>query len=464
VPYQPRVRDEIERGLVARTVARAKPRLTDITPGGVTRTILRSVAEDFEAIEFRLKAIRDAFFLRGKSADLDDRLTDLPKGFGKRLGASAATGSDFQVERLTTSGNLVVPAGSVYGHRDDPSLVYIQTADVTILDGFTTATAVPVACATRGSAGNASSNTVTLPLSVPSAIVACSNTGPITGGVDRESDDELGRRVQDFLAGLAGVMPASVAFLARSHQAADGRRLRHVSIFEDPERPSYAELVVDDGTGLTADVANGATSSGTIPTNGQSLLWCESPMVGLPFIVERDSGGGWASLLYGPDADLPWTVIEERGQFYLRSALNPFAAGDQWRIRGYKVYTGIIRELQAIIEGHASSSFDLPGYRSSGCRLRVVPPRVQWTPIRVAIIAQAGTNDLAALRIAVRDEIIAFMQGLSPGAPLLLTHLGRALMRVPGVYNYVFQTPSGDVYPVDARTALRTRSELAEVV
>jgi hypothetical protein len=95
--------------------------------------------------------------------------------------------------------------------------------------------------------------------------------------------------------------------------------------------------------------------------------------------------------------------------------------------------------------------------------VRVVAPTIQWVGVQLALVAEAGVNDLAALKQRVKDQVIAFLQALGPGEPLLLKRLTRAIMAVRGVLNFEYVTPTGDVYPGDLRTVLRSSADLVGV-
>lgn len=467
MPNVPRTKDEILQGLAARTVALS--RLTDVEPGGVAMSILGANAEEFELVGGELKAFRDAFsFINAIGSELDERLRDLPPGFQARLGPSAASGNAVRLRRSTTTGTLDVPAGASIAREDNPDLAYAITTAVQFADGEEYYPAAGssdpyahVVCTTRGSVGNAPSGTLNVPISLPNDIIAVDNPNPVGGGEDREKDSRLIQRALAYLSGLARVQTAAQLYLALTYESSDGVRLRHVSAFEDPERPAYTELVIDDGSGMAGYTQAGPTVDGTIPPSGIAILHFDSPMVGPGFLLERDQGSGFAPYTWSPGTAPPWSIVEERGVLYPQVGV--FSAGDGWRISGYDVYTRIIRELQTLIESDPTDLFRVPGYRPSGGRVRVVAPTIQWVGVQLALVAEAGVNDLAALKQRVKDQVIAFLQALGPGEPLLLKRLTRAIMAVRGVLNFEYVTPTGDVYPGDLRTVLRSSADLVGV-
>lgn len=207
--FEPRTREEIEQGLGARFVARMRPSVVDLTESSSLRHVLAVIAEEFELVEERLGAIRDAFWLDAKGKDLDARLMDMPPGFTPRLGAAPAAGPVLRVERTDTSTALEIPAGSRVAHKDDATLVYVTTQTVTMQVGEafyppnSSAPPIQVVCTTRGTRGNAASGTLTIPVAMPDGVVSVTNVAPVAGGTDRESDDALRQRALLFLSGLA---------------------------------------------------------------------------------------------------------------------------------------------------------------------------------------------------------------------------------------------------------------------
>jgi len=466
MPYVPRLRDEILQEMVACVVAKSV--LTDVGEGSVLLSILGAVAEEMEHIEFRLSKIRDAFSLEGAAgSDLDERVGELPPPGVQRLEASAASGASMKVTRDTAVAELVVPAGTVYAREDDANAVYVQTENVTMAIGELeyppnpATPAISVVSANRGVTANADIGAVTRLISGPDDIIAVTNINPVTGGQDRETDEQLVQRALLYLSSLARCQPRALEYAARAFSGSQGIRIRHAFAYEDPERPGYTELVVDDGSGMQGYEAAGQEVTGTVPLQGQSVIWHQGPAIEPIDTIEVDAGGGFVTVSVGSPPK--WVSVEERGAIYVldQSFMPP---GSDWKVSGYDVYTGVIRELQAEIEGDPSDLAETPGWRAAGTRVRVVPPLPEIVPFVVNVVVNEGT-DLAKLRVDLADEIVSWMADLPPGEPLLINRLvSRLIQSFDELRTLSFQQPTGDVYPSTSRHVLRANAAQVEVV
>ena len=141
--YTPQLKSKILQDLAARVVARSK--LSDVSEGSVLATILGAVAEEFERVEFQLRAFRDAFSLvNATGAMLDYRMEDFPAPGLSRLEAAPASGF-VVISRTSTVDAITVRAGSTYGKSTDSSVEYTQSADASMGVGVATATVAVVA-------------------------------------------------------------------------------------------------------------------------------------------------------------------------------------------------------------------------------------------------------------------------------------------------------------------------------
>jgi hypothetical protein len=443
--------------------------LSDVGSSSSALHDLGTVAEEIEFVEHRMWSVRKSFSFEGGSGnDLDDRVSDLPPPSLRRKEGSAARGQSLRLQRDGTVGPLVIEAGSVtIAREDDPDIVYVLGEQVTIADGEeyyppigsleTPALAIALG---QGERTNAPQGVLTRILSGPPELITITNTEPITGGTGRELDDELKRRAIAYLSALARCQPKALEYLGITLTTEGGQRVRHASIFEDPARPGYSELVIDDGTGLGGLKAPGQVTGGVIPENGTAALYFQSPAVsGAQMVVKRN---GVPIVVPGEGAVLPYTPIEERGILYVPPTL--FDPGDTWEISDYEVFTGIIRDLQTAIEGAVSDPLERPGWRASGTRVRAMPPVIEWVTFDILLRIQAGTADLTELRDRVTDEVIAFLQGLAPGQVLFLDALTCALRKLSGVLAVRYDLPlSPEMHPASPRTVLRTRTDLITV-
>lgn len=459
MPYQPRTAPEILQELVGQVVAQSP--LTDLSEGGVMLTILGATAEGLEAVEFRLKEIRDSYDIDNASGtDLDARAGEFPGGGLARFGSGPAAGSVLTVVRdlATTPSTFTLPAGSRFGRSDDRSIEYITVSDESFGAGVDTVTGVRVVCLRPGSIGNANAGAINRILSVPDGIVSVSQTLPIAGGVDREDDDAFRSRLRAYLSGLARCQPAALKALALSFVDSLGVRVKHASSFEDLTIPAYSELVVDDGSGFSGFVQAGTISTGTIPDNGALYLNHESPATAAITSITNTTTG--TTLTYmNPAANPTWVSIPERGLIQLKEGQTDFSPGDSWEIGGsgseFFVYTGFVRELQATIEGDPSNPTETPGYRAQGTRVRVVPPDAETIPFTVNAILETGAV-IDDVKSQITSAIQTFLLELGPGDTLYLSQLYKRLQdSVANATAFTILNPGADYAPSSPRRSLR---------
>jgi len=475
MPFEAKLKDEILSELVARVVARSP--LTDISEGSVMLTILGAVADELENIEYKLQVYRDSFSLEGATGvDLDARCSDFPAPGLKRKGRIAASGAVMQITRDDSTTALVVPAGTRYALASDTNIVFVQDADITMQIGdltYPTATDDPISvtCAATGTIGNVEANTITIVDSAPGSVISCTNVKSIGGGIDRESDDQLRQRAFKYLSSLARCQPEALESHATQFKSGTQKAFLHAKLFEDPTRPGYSELVVDDGNGLQGFEQAGTTVSGTIPDGGAIVLYHQFPAtteIGFGKLQKYNTAtSAYENVELNADGSQPWVSIPERGLLYPDTGL--FSAGDQWRITIYSVFTDPIKELQSSIEGSLSDPNSLPGFRAAGTRVRVLPPEVfSVSPVAVNIVVFDGT-DTAAMQELVKSSIVEFARALRPGEPLLLSPLLADLMKLNGLRNVTITAlGSGstvtDIQPSSLREVIRINESDIEVI
>lgn len=479
VVYRPRTEEEIRNGMIARYVAR-RDGVTDVTEGAVIHSMLAAVSEEIADVEYRLYRIRQSFdFADSVGEDLDLRVGDLPAGGVTRQTAGFATGT----LQLETDGTDPVPAGQRYARSDGSEVQYVQTASVTpVLTGSKYLATATVVCTVAGSGGSAPAGVITKAAGgVSGNILSVTNSSELVG-LDQETDEELKKRALRYLSGLAAVQPSALIFVALNFKSSEGLRFKHASVYSDPSRPGYAELVVDDGTGLSGYTRLGLATSGTIPSGGQRVLTHQQPAtepIGQTQLY-RDVGGGGspAQIPLTASGDVPWTSVPEVGEVWLEPGI--FSAGDVYYIGDkanvpamgtYDVYTGPVAELQSLIQGDPTDPGGSPGNIAAGCRVRVVPPDPQYLTYSINLVVEDGA-DLAAVRLVLIDEIVAYHQDLSNGETLRINDLARALMLLDDVKNVTFRqtdtagadTTYQDTPPNSDRKALRVKSTDVEVV
>ena len=440
--YTPRSSRDIVRDLVARVVARTD--LSDIAEASVLGVLLRAVAEQIADSDVRLSQIRDQFTLSGAGGvDLDERAEEL--GIS-RLSATAATGI-VTVSRTSTTASLTIPRGSVFG-RSNSDVTYLTTSAQTLAIGVASLD-VNVVASVAGSAGNCAPRAIDTIVEAPDEIVSIVQGIALSNAQDQESDEDLRARATRHLNSLARAQPIALVHAVKSYTASDNTRATTATLYEPPDRLGYCELLIDDGTGLgTAPLTRpGAEVSVTLNSVLGQVIGIESPVV-----EDLSVSVGSSSLLEGRD----FTLNRARGILTLSESAS-VSAGDVLTISGYQVYSGLISELQALIDGDISDISS--GYRAAGVSVRVLPAPVQRVSLDILIVASAGST-LTTLKANVEAEVSAYLSALDAGSPAYRAAMISRVMGVAGVLNAQIlvagtSNESPDLYPSTSRTVLR---------
>lgn len=444
--FAPRIPPEILSQLLARVIASNEAGLTDVSEGGVLATILGSVAQEVANLELRISTLASNFFLDLTGADLDRRLEEFPSSFARRMPSTAAQGGAFTLRRdvrstLPQYPELTIPARSIIvTASSNPSITYTNINAIYFALDQVHVENQPFISLATGARSNLMSLYAIDTITSGGGLLEVTNTAPITGGSDREPDELLRLRAQQWLASLALCQPLALESLARSFVSSSNSRVTHARMWTDPDMPGYSELVIDDGNGMAGYTQNANTTSGTLPTlqgdGNRYTLFFHYPAATPPVVT---IGG----------TNVPpsmMTLAPEKGVLYL-NASNSFTPGQAWSITGHQVFTGILAELQQLINDTAVAA---------GTRVRVVPPMRQVLTITGDLTVITG-SDINAVRNQVKANIVAFVASLAPGEPLLMYRLIGFLNRVPGVLNIVFDQT--DRYPGSIREKLITTVE-----
>ena len=451
-PFQPRTAQEAAQQWLARVIARTK--LTDAAQGSVISGIAGANGDEIEAMEAAIDRLKRAHWLDASGDLLDERVGDMPPGFQGRLGASAATSDSLTLTIADSAAPTTIPAGTVYGRSDNSGVQYVQVADVTAAAHQLSYPGggdppVRVVATVLGTSGNAAAaGLVDLVMTPVNGLVGVNNTSTVGGGLDRESDEQLRIRARAYVQGLTGATNGALLYLALTYQSTTGVRMRHATVWEDPKRPAYAEMLIDDGTGLGGYVRSGQPTGGTVSVDGMTVLYHEAPAVEHLGQAQFTIGAGPAPL--DASGAEQWVSVEERGVLYPDVGL--LAPGDTWALDDYDVYTGPIAELQGVVEGDLERWWEAFGRRPSGGRVKVRPPDTVALDLAAVIVVRTGA-DLIVTRDLVIAEYGAYLADIAPGLPFRISILyQRVLDNVTDVANWLISNPSSDKYPPDGRT------------
>jgi uncharacterized phage protein gp47/JayE len=445
--FTPRNRDELARLVLGSIVSRTE--LTDTTQGSVIDTISQAFGAVGASIERQIEKVRDAFdFRNATGAELDERLSELPPNTIQRQSATFARGELTLSFNPALSANLTINENSTFTRSDAQNVIYTVVQAYTVPSGTSTFT-VTVEASQEGTAGNCASGLVNTILDAPSQITSVTNSLPFANGQEQETDTQLKRRALLYLKSLGRCQPSALEYSALSLPSTQGRLIL-ASIYEDPNQAGYSELAIDDGSGLLGDnQRDGAIYTATAgQTGGVRVFYHEAPAVE-PVRIGIVSLG-----IAIPLNPTQYISIPERGIIYINEGA--ITAGQTYRTLPYKVYTGLISEVQNYIEGDTNNPLVNAGFRACGTRVRVVPPTIKKLEFDMHLIPKSG-YDLEVVTSQALTAITQLTLDLRLGQALYVAQIINAILELGNVlsvklYNYDEsdnQTPVvlDDIYP-----------------
>ena len=466
MPFIPKSASDILRQLRGAVLGRSK--LNDITPSSALNIMLAAFSEELASSERRLLSIRESFFLNGaQGSDLDRRVAELPPIGIQRIGRTNASGAVMRFERAVedAAAALSIPAGTVVKAQGGQR--YSTTAEVIMAAGDTDVDNVHVICQSAGESGNQVIGAIDFIENGPDQLISCSNTQPLTNGQDRETDTALRERAYSYLRSLSRCQKNAIEFMAISFIGSNGDRFPYARVYEDPEQLGFCELVVDDGSGLNVEAMSraGNTISTTIAAGGSRAVYHEAPATApIPpeSIIVWKGGDPNTQIRVTP---INYTSLHERGVIY-------FAAGvldpsDRVFVQNYRVFTGLIAELQREIEGNPDSPDRLTGFRAAGTRMVVNVVTPQFIKLDMALSPESSVNYRVVEANAVAT-ITGYVGTLSPGETLIISRLVDLVMEISGVRDVKFferdsAVRAENIDTIDSRHALRVNADSIKV-
>ena len=433
--FTPRTRDELARLVLGSIVSRTA--LTDTSQGSVVDTISQAFGAVSASIERQIEKARDAFDLRNATgAELDERLKEFPLETITRKEATLARGHLELSFNPALTANLTIEEGSTFARSDNPSVIYSTTQEYIVQAGQN-AFAVEVEANLDGIEGNCAKGLITTILSAPSEITSVNNTGAFTNGLEQETDTQLKRRALLYLKSLARCQPSALEYGALSLSSTQGRLIL-ASIYEDPYVLGYSELAIDDGSGKLGE--NKRAGKRYIMTAGNTggvrTFYHEAPAVNNVTLATISNN------VETPLDPTKYLSIPERGVIYIDEGA--ISANQTFTVQYYEVYTGLIAEVQDLIEGDINNPLSKPAFRACGTRVRVVPPSVLTLDCDIHLIPKSGF-DFETVQKNVKDAFIQKTLDLKLGQPLYTAQLiNEALMLGSVLSLKIYVADTGD--------------------
>jgi uncharacterized phage protein gp47/JayE len=242
--------------------------LVDLTVGSVLRSILEANASVALWLQWMMiRVLQTTRAATSTGTDLDTWMDDFSVA---RLAAIPAVGQ-ITFSRYATSQQATVPLGTVV-KTTDGLVAYQVTCDTSLPSWSAAANAyimppavgsltLPVAAVVAGAGGNLGANTITRIGTTLPGIDAATNTLPMSGGCDAETDDALRSRFQKYLASLWRATPAAIGFAILGLQQGLSFHIdENVTAGGIPRQGSFL-ITIDDGSGAPPQSVLNAVSN-----------------------------------------------------------------------------------------------------------------------------------------------------------------------------------------------------------
>ncbi len=122
----------------------------------------------------------------------------------------------------------------------------------------------------------------------------------------------------------------------------------------------------------------------------------------------------------------------------------------------YAYYTGLVAEVQRVLNGDEQDPLGHPGWKAAGTRVRVRFPEVREVGVRLVVTPKEGyaRDDLIGPVSAVVEQ---YINGLPLGVEVVLSRIVALAMGVPGVFDVTAFSPTGNVAVLEDEIARAPR-------
>ncbi len=452
--------------------------LSDFRIGSVIRTLLEAAAlEDDEAYFQMAQLLRDFSYTSATGVELDRRLEDFDL---VREPAAPALGEVIlTAPRPVLRDTPLLAPITVYADEtsDRPRVELVTTQNGVIPAGRTASAPIPIVATMPGAFTNVPSGAVQF-LRAPIGGLdgaTCSNPISTFGGRDAESDDDFRARARRHIRALPRGTVATLEgkVIGVKSWSPAGTLLGQVSsALLREEKPGESTLFVLDATNhfaqttetlLQPEVVLAAATAGqrhvrlhhvpvvpatlelTIHTPGvPSALTLVATDPAFALYAELDDTTGVVTLgVLSPDHAYrdPRTGVAAPG---LRAGATVSAS--------YAYYTGLVAEVQRVINGDPEDRLRYPGWKAAGTRVRVRFPLVRQIDVRLALTPKEGFAR-ADLISPVTATVEAYINGLGLGTEVVLARVQALAMDVPGVFDVTALLPTGNIVVLEDEIA-----------
>ena len=448
--FIPKTYEQVLQREIDRAVARSP--LSDLTETSALKAVLAATAREVADAYFQMKNLLDLFSIdRAAGADLDERAKDYNPAVISRILATVASGN--LVFTRAIAGPIVVPAGTrVEVPGSNPALVAVTVAPVNILSG-TTSGNVSSVMELAGLRGNVAAATLTKFKGLrPSGIDAVTNLAGFVGGADKETDDSFRARIKAFVSTLSRCTPQALEVAAKLVEMPSGQRIVFAKTVEDPIKLGLVYLYVDDGTGAaqTTDSGTGEVLTvgveypGNVAQGGEQYLYTDNFPILESATINVVRLAGPTTLIRDDPGVNGYRLNPASGQIYLNT---PLIAGQSVTI-DYTWITGIVKEVQKVIDGDVLDPVNYPGWRAAGVLVVTRVPTVLSVVIVANITVLDGYNQVT-VATNVKTELAAYVNSLGIGNDVVFSEMVQRAMGVEGMYDIAITAPLSNIVVLD---------------
>ena len=467
--FQIKKYDSLLEQKIARVVARTD--LNDVNDGSSVKQVLAASSRADDEQYYQMLNLLDLFDIdKATGEDLDERAKELQSvlqlsgGGVTRVTARRASGAVLIFSRTGTTGSVTIPIGSevkVPATGGQADIVFTTTEEATISAGNQDSNVVGISANIAGTAGNVDPGEINGFVTKPSGVDSVSNNAALTNGLDTETDDSFRRRIKLAIKGLARCHPSGLeaAAIGVEDPAGTGQTVVFANVVEDTVDRGEVTLYIDDGAGSaeSTDTATGDTCG--LPggaAGGEIDLYTSNKPIkpATTFTFKINS----VTKTEGTD----YTLDRASGHIKLTSDSYPSGLTASDTISAdYTYFTGLIQEVQKVIDGDPADRTNYPGWRAAGVRVTVLAPNRLLLVVTVNVTVRATySQKTSTILTAVEAALSSYVNSLGISEDVVLNELRERAMAVEGVYDVSFQLPTSNTVILDNQIARLISSNL----
>lgn len=351
---------------------------------------------------------------------------------------------DERVSYVSGLGSLPISSGTQARAPADgafPDRTVTMIDDGVIADGNYDSAPIRVKSDTAGTTGNIEEGLIDEFVGAgPFDGSAVRNDSRISGGRSVESDLSFLSRGQLLPQAMARSTPISLEQLVRGVTYEDGAitwRIISAKQREFKREISGRDIVmlyIWPGSFNFIKSSSNATATNLTSNAEEGQKFFRLPHIALlpnSLVLEHQPLGSlvWTTLTDGVD----YFVNEGKGEIQI---VEPgLSVGDKLRFARYDYYTGLIQEIQKVVNGALADPIKYPGIAPTGVKVLVSYPRPRIPdPIRFSIQAKAGFDEETLSPLAI-NAILGYLSELPIGEDVIHAEIVERVMSVEGVGN-----------------------------